>query len=137
MDGWHRHATLRFRGGFCLAQARGAWFERGADLALNGAVNRATAEAVGSRSQALEAIRNGRFEHAYEFYRSILEAQWRVDDCLTLGSALLERDQLVLGWAAVEAAHRIDSKHEPSVRALDAPPGQTDSGNGQRPKSVS
>ena len=107
-------------GAFVWLRCGGLGSNRGADLALNGAVNRATAEAVGSRSQALEAIRNGRFEHAYEFYRSILEAQWRVDDCLTLGSALLERDQLVLGWAAVEAAHRIDSKHEPSVRALDA-----------------
>ena len=29
MDGWHRHATLRFRGGFCLAQVRGLGSEQG------------------------------------------------------------------------------------------------------------
>ncbi len=107
-------------GAFVWLRRGGRDSKGGADLALDDAASRATEAAVGSRSQALEAIQNGRFERAYEFYRSILEAQWRVDDCLTLGSALLERDQLVLGWAALEAAHRIDSQHEPSVRALDA-----------------
>ena len=65
-------------------------------------------------------MQDGRFDHAYEFFRSIPEAQWRADDCLKLGAALLERDRLVLGWAALEAARRIDPKHAPSIRALDA-----------------
>jgi Cytochrome c554 and c-prime len=83
-------------------------------------VSRATGGPVGSRGQALEAMRDGRFGHAYDFYRSIPEAGWSADDCFKLGSALLERDRLALAWGALEAARRIDPKHVPSSRALDA-----------------
>ncbi len=65
-------------------------------------------------------MRDGRFGDAFEFYRSIPDAQWRVDDCFELSKVLLARDRLALGWAALEAARRIDPKDQASIRALDS-----------------
>jgi Cytochrome c554 and c-prime len=73
-----------------------------------------------SRREALAAIKDGRFEQALGFYRTLSASEWEADDCLRLGEALLARDRLVLGWAAFEAARRIDPEHLPSARALDA-----------------
>jgi hypothetical protein len=70
------------------------------------------------RSRARGAIRAGRFDDAFEIYRKIDEGRWEADDCFALGSALLERDRIVLGWAALEAAQRIDPKYQEAVRAL-------------------
>ena len=56
-----------------------------------------------SRAQALEAVRVGRFDQAYEFYRLLPETEWAADDCFTIGTAFMERDRVVLGWAALEA----------------------------------
>jgi Cytochrome c554 and c-prime len=71
------------------------------------------------RGRALASIREGRFEQAFEFYRSLDPARWTADDCFALGSALLKCDRLVLGWAALEGAKRIDPRHSPSLLALD------------------
>ena len=43
----------------------------------------------------------------------------QADDLLALGTALLERDRIVLGWAALEAAHRIDPGNATCSQALD------------------
>jgi len=70
------------------------------------------------RSRAREAIGAGRFDLAFETYRAIDLGRWEADDCLALGSALLKRDRIVLGWAALEAAQRIDPKHTAAAQAL-------------------
>jgi hypothetical protein len=72
------------------------------------------------RSRARQAIGAGRFDEAFEIYRGIEAGRWEADDCFALGSALLERDRTVLGWAALEAAQRIDPKHQEAVQALTA-----------------
>ena len=71
------------------------------------------------RGRAVASIRDGRFDQAFEFYRTLDQLRWKADDCFALGSALLKQDRLVLGWAALEAAKRIDPKHSPSLQALD------------------
>ena len=73
-----------------------------------------------SHREALTAIKDGRFEQALGFYRTLPASEWEADDCLKLGEALLERDRLALGGAAFEAARRIDPEHLPSAQALDA-----------------
>ena len=45
--------------------------------------------------------------------------RWEAEDCFALGSALLRRDRIVLGWGALEAARRIDPKHSDTRRALE------------------
>ena len=70
------------------------------------------------RGRALASIREGRFDQAFEFYRSLDQSRWKAEDCFALGSALLKQDRLVLGWAALDAAKRIDPKHSPSLQAL-------------------
>jgi predicted CXXCH cytochrome family protein len=67
---------------------------------------------------ASEALRAGRFDEALGFYRDLPATDWRSDDCLALGSALLERDRVGLGRAALEAARRIDPKDRASFDAL-------------------
>jgi hypothetical protein len=70
------------------------------------------------RSRARQAIGAGRFDEAFEILRRIDESRWAAEDCLALGSALLKRERIVLGWAALEAAKRIDPKHKEAVQAL-------------------
>jgi hypothetical protein len=73
-----------------------------------------------SHREAMTAIKDGRFDQALGFYRTLPASEWEPDDCLKLGQALLERDRLALGDAAFEAARRIDPEHLPSAKALDA-----------------
>ncbi|MFI5454432.1 MAG: multiheme c-type cytochrome [Isosphaerales bacterium] len=80
---------------------------------------RSADEPEARRSRALASIREARFDEAFEFFQGLDERQWEAGDCFTLGSALLKRDRMVLGWAALEAARRIDPKHESTVQALD------------------
>jgi len=75
---------------------------------------------VAGRSLALAALRQGRFDQAIEFYRGLPARDWQADDCFALGSALLEQDRIGLGRAALEAARRIDAKHQATTGALDA-----------------
>jgi len=67
---------------------------------------------------AFAALRAGRFDEAFGFYRGLPASDWRADDCLALGSALLERDRVGLGRAALEAARRIDVADRASFDAL-------------------
>ena len=71
------------------------------------------------RSRARASIREAPFDEAFEFFQRLDEGLWEAGDCFALGSALLERDRMVLGWAALEAARRIDPEHESTVQALD------------------
>jgi hypothetical protein len=77
-------------------------------------------ELATSRHEALTAIKNGRFDRAFGFYRALPTGAWEAGDCLQLGETLIEKDRVVLGWAALEAARRIDPKHAASALALDA-----------------
>ncbi len=86
---------------------------------FRGASIRSADEPEARRSRARASIREARFDAAFEFFQGLDEKQWEAGDCFTLGSALLERDRMVLGWAALEAARRIDPKHESTVQALD------------------
>jgi hypothetical protein len=81
------------------------------------ASSRSAHEPEARRSRARASIREGRFDEAFEFFQSLDPGEWQAGDCFTLGSALLERDRMVLGWAALEAARRIDPKHESTVQA--------------------
>jgi hypothetical protein len=110
-----------------LSGAAGVWLRSNGFRSKEGnerpsqvAATRTTEGLRAGRSQAIAAMTDGRFDRVYAFYRSIPDDQWTADDCFTLGSALVERKRLVLGWAALEAARRIDGKHAPSIRALDA-----------------
>jgi hypothetical protein len=72
-----------------------------------------------SRSRARDAVRAGRFDEAFELYRLVDSRRWEAEDCFVLGSALLRRDRVVLAWAALEAARRIDPKHPETLGALE------------------
>ena len=70
------------------------------------------------REDARTAMRSGRFDEAFSFYREGPQDLLEAEDLFTMGTALLERNRLVLGWTALEAARRVDPKHGPSNRAL-------------------
>jgi hypothetical protein len=90
------------------------------DLASANGPSRSKGTLVARRGPALEALRQGRFDLAIEFYQELPAGGWQADDCLALGSALLERDRVGLGRAALEAARRIDVKDRASFDALNA-----------------
>jgi hypothetical protein len=69
--------------------------------------------------RARASMRDGRFDEAFAFYQGLAAASFEAEDWFTLGSTLLGRDRLVLGWAALEAARRIDTKHAASTQAVD------------------
>ena len=73
----------------------------------------------GRRRDALAAIKNGDFEGAFGFFQTLLSNRWEANDCLRLAESLIAKDRLVLGWAALEAARRIDLKHPETARALE------------------
>jgi hypothetical protein len=70
------------------------------------------------RNRARHAIGAGRFDLAFETLRTIEERRWDAEVCRALASALLERGRIVLGWAALEAAWRIDPKHKEAASVL-------------------
>jgi len=82
-------------------------------------------------SWAREAVGAGRFDEAFEVCRRLDRGRWTADLCFELGSALLKADRIVLGWAALEAARRIDPKHAEVARALDEIRGRLASATGQ------
>ena len=107
-------------GGACLLlfiRASGWRARQGGD---HHPATRSSNELATSRHEALAAIKNGRFDLAFGFYRALPASAWEVGDCLQLGETLIENDRVVLGWAALEAARRIDPKHAASASALDA-----------------
>ncbi|MGO9916727.1 MAG: multiheme c-type cytochrome [Isosphaeraceae bacterium] len=69
------------------------------------------------RAQAL--FSSGRFDEAFSAYRGVDAGRLQADDWLALGMALLDRDRIVLGWAALEAAHRIDPGNSTCSQAID------------------
>jgi hypothetical protein len=77
-------------------------------------------ELAARRNRARAAIRDGRFDEAFEFYRALDTSRLQAEDLFDLASVLLKGDRIVLGWAALEAARRIDPKHLSTTRALDA-----------------
>ena len=93
-----------------IAWVNRAWFGHGSRAGQLAGI-RVTERLAERRTLALEAIESGRFERAFAFYRLVPDAEWRADDCYKLSAALVEREHLVLGWAALEAALRIDPKH--------------------------
>ncbi len=82
--------------------------------------SRPSGKTVADQSPAHAALREGRFDQVIEFFRRRTEGEWRAEDCFVLGSVLLERHRFGLGRAALEAARRIDAKHEATVLAIDA-----------------
>ncbi len=118
-------------GGVALwLRSGGPGFGRGSKGGLDRAANGSADGPVGGRSEAFDAMREGRFAEAFGFYRNLPDRDWKADDCLVLGSALLERNRVVLGWAALEAARRFDPKHGASIRALDSLQGKLALGTG-------
>ena len=73
--------------------------------------------AAASRARLASAA--GRLDEAFDLYRSIDGPFWAADDCFTIGSALIERDRIGLGWSALEAARRIDPGHAGAKRAIE------------------
>jgi tetratricopeptide (TPR) repeat protein len=76
-------------------------------------------EPAASRKLSRERVAAGHFDDAFEFYRNLHETDWHADDCLALGSALMKRDRLILGWAALEAARRCNPNSGEAARAVD------------------
>jgi hypothetical protein len=76
-------------------------------------------DTAAAHRRARESLVAGRFNAALEFYRQLHESQWEADDCLALSSALLGQDRFVSGWAALEAARRIDPKNTDAARAIE------------------
>jgi Cytochrome c554 and c-prime len=89
-----------------------------------------------ARSQARSAVAAGRFDQAFELYRGLDRGRWAAEDCLGLGSALLQRDRIVLGWSALEAARRIDPKSSDTLRALEGIEGKLASARGDDSKKL-
>jgi hypothetical protein len=52
-------------------------------------------------------------------YRGLPTGQWQAEDSAELGTALLARNRLVLGWAALESGRRADPKDGRCTQALD------------------
>jgi hypothetical protein len=71
------------------------------------------------RERARAALRAGRFGEVFSSSRDWAGDALQAEDFFELGQALLARDHRALGWAALEAARRVDPKHGSSTRALD------------------
>jgi Cytochrome c554 and c-prime len=81
--------------------------------------SRSSAGTGARHSRARESNREARFDESFAFFRDLPAEQWEAGDCVALSSALLDRDRNVLGWAALEAAKRIDPKDGSAFAALD------------------
>ena len=84
------------------------------------------------RSRAKQAVAEGRFAEAFALYRHVDGLSLSADDCFTLGSALMRRDRVVLAWASLEAARRIDPKHSATLRALETIQGELANSTGKQ-----
>jgi hypothetical protein len=100
---------------------RGGWGRSGGEQ--GGELGRADAgrpdDPGTRRARALASLREGRFDEAFASYSGPGGGEFGADDLCALGTALLQRDRLVLGWTALEASRRIDPRHEATGRALD------------------
>jgi hypothetical protein len=99
-----------------LIGLRGGWGRSGGDARGRGA-----GEPAGGtgRTEPRAAFREGRFDEAFAARARAGSETLDVEDLFALGTALLERDRLVLGWTALETAQRIDAGHAATNRALD------------------
>ncbi len=68
---------------------------------------------------SLDAIRSGRLDEAFARYDRPGSSGPTAAELAALGRGLLDRDRTVLGWAAMEAAHRVDPNDPLADRALD------------------
>lgn len=73
-----------------------------------------------ARSHSLDALRQGRFGEVFTAHARPDAAPLSADELTALGMTLLERDRLVLGWAALEAARRVEPRHVAARQGLDA-----------------
>jgi hypothetical protein len=64
-------------------------------------------------------LEGGRFDAAFALYRGSDTDCLEAADLVALGLPLLDRDRLVLSWAALEAAHRIDPQNARCIQTLD------------------
>jgi hypothetical protein len=64
-------------------------------------------------------MRAGRFDEAWASYRGRDPGSFQAEDFAALGTVLLGRDRLVLGWTALEAARRIEPRHAATAGALE------------------
>jgi hypothetical protein len=71
------------------------------------------------RNGAQAALKEGRFEAAFAAFAGPGDGELGADDLYALGTALLARDRLVLGWTALEAARRVEPGHAAAARAVD------------------
>ena len=85
---------------------------------------------------SLAAIREGRFGEAFPFYQGLDANSFGAEDFSALGTVLLQGDHLTLGWTALEAARRVDPRHEPTNRALDALQGKLTLTTGQESMAI-
>jgi hypothetical protein len=65
------------------------------------------------------ALSAGRLDQAFALSRRWDDRDWTADGCFQIGSALVESNRIALGWAALEAAERIDGRHLGTRHALD------------------
>ena len=66
---------------------------------LSGLATGAADELIALRNKAQAAIKDGRFDEAFAYYRTVDESRLEADDFFRLGSVLLARDRTVPGWA--------------------------------------
>jgi tetratricopeptide (TPR) repeat protein len=96
-----------------IAYARGDWTtaESRARTALKRDPNNARAKLVLARSLA----RKGEYGPAREVYVAVAADLLQADDLLQIGRILLARGRPALGWAALDAALKLDPKHRESL----------------------
>jgi tetratricopeptide (TPR) repeat protein len=70
------------------------------------------------RLEARAAIRSGRLDIAFDYYRGLDESALDAEDLFVLGSVLGQKRQIVPSWVALEAARRINGTHVATLQAL-------------------
>jgi hypothetical protein len=98
---------------------RGRFSHSAAQWALDGAGTGGGQGTDSDRLRARELCSAGHFDAAFQLYRAHPAGRWQAGDSFALGTALLDRDRIVLGWAALESAHRIDAQHARCNEGLD------------------
>src|SRR5689334_13855747 len=95
---------------------RGGWGRSAGKVREQGQGAGATEDHDARRTGVQAALGEGRFEDAFATFAVPGGSELGAEDLHALGTALLARDRLVLGWTALEAARRIDPSHAASAR---------------------